>query len=218
MINLEVPVYKGESSSICVNNYTWGCRGALVPRCLGFRTCFTKCDNCQIIVQIKSFNKGTMSQRLRSGQTQHKVANNSRWIIWVTIKRDSSSVLNTKSVCKQFNENSCFQEFRKRVWGGRGGGGDRGEKTNNHFLFSIKNGFWLVCNVQKCKFLPIFDQTLARTLPGSSDLHLWQSFEIWQSFSYRYLSPSHNQQPSQVTWQKLRSQNRGKNASLVVLA
>ena len=67
-------IYKGETSSIWVNNYTWGCRGAIILRCLGFRTCFTKCDNWQIIVQIKSFNKGTMSQRLRGGQTQHRIA------------------------------------------------------------------------------------------------------------------------------------------------
>ena len=76
MINLEVSVYKGEISSIKVNNYAWGCRGVLVPRCLGFRTCFTKCDNCRIIVQIKSFNKGTMSQRLMSGQNRVAVGNN----------------------------------------------------------------------------------------------------------------------------------------------
>ena len=76
MINPEVSVYKGEISSIWVNNYAWGCRGVLVPRCLGFRTCFTKCDNCRIIVQIKSFNKGTMSQRLMSGQNRVAVGNN----------------------------------------------------------------------------------------------------------------------------------------------
>ena len=109
MINPEVSVYKGEISSIWVNNYAWGCRGALVPRCLGFRTCFTKCDNCRIIVQIKSFNKGTMSQRLMSGQNRVAVRNNQ-----VDNQKRYSFYVDNKDRLQAIQENF-FQGFGKGV-------------------------------------------------------------------------------------------------------
>ena len=114
-------------------NYAWGCRGALVPRCLGFRTCFTKCDNCRIIVQIKSFNKGTMSQRLMSGQNRVAVGNNQ-----VDNQKRYSFCVDNKERLQAIQE-IFFQGFGKGVWGGRGGGGDRGEKRQ-HFCGGGQEG------------------------------------------------------------------------------
>ena len=106
MINPEVSVYKGEISSIWVNNYAWGCS---CTEMFGIQNLFYKSDNWQIIVQIKSFNKGTMSQRLMSGQNRVAVGNNQ-----VDNQKRYSFCVDNKERLQAIQENF-FQGFGKGV-------------------------------------------------------------------------------------------------------